>query len=123
MSTCKETLGLSFRIWGADASARWKWVRFERQRLSIVEAHILTDMLLGDEELGAQVILLHQLIVLYGHGSNPGKDQVLRNFIRKRFHADQEDICCTKPSPRLVRGIEGIMFGHLLSLFLSFDTP
>ena len=80
-------------------------------------------MLLGDEELGAQVILLQQLIVLYSHGSNPGKDQVLRNFIRKRFHADQEDICRTKPSPRLVRGIEGIMFGHLLSLFLSFDTP
>lgn len=77
-------------------------------------------MLLGDEELGAQVILLHHVIVLYRHGSNSGKNQVLSNLIRKRFHANQEDICCTKPSPRLVRkGIWSIVFGRLDLTFLE----
>ena len=80
-------------------------------------------MLLGDEELGAQVVLLHQLLVLYRHGPNSGKNQVLSNLVCKRFHANQEDIRCTEPSPRFVRWFWSIISGRLISLFLSFDTP
>ena len=54
--------------------------------LGLEWAYVHANVLFGNEKLGAQVILCHQLIVHDGERANAGENKILRNLIGKGFH-------------------------------------
>lgn len=55
--------------------------------------HVLPNISIRDEELGAEIVVSDGLVVDDGQGLDASKDEVLGDFVGQGFDGDQKDVC------------------------------